>query len=136
LDTESSNLSLSSSAQTIDLAFLPPVSALLSEPTVREPDGLAMSSRNARLSDEQRRQAPKLHQTLKKIAEVVRLGGGGFRKLESKGVEMLQKVGFVVDYVEICRVLDLRPASPGEQDLIVLAAAWLGDTRLIDNLSV
>ncbi len=109
---------------------------ILSEPTVREPDGLAMSSRNARLSDAQRRQAPKLHQTLRKIAEVVRLGGRDFRKLESKGIEMLQKDGFCVDYLEICRAVDLQPASAGDPEPIVLVAAWLGETRLIDNLRI
>ncbi len=109
---------------------------VMSEPTVREPDGLAMSSRNARLSEEQRAVAPKLHETLQKVAEVVRLGGKDFRKLESKGAEMLANAGFVVDYLEICRSSDLQPAKPGESDLVVLVAAWLGNTRLIDNLRI
>ncbi len=116
-----------------DLAI--PVS-IMSEPTVREADGLALSSRNTRLSDTERQTAPRLHETLTKIAEVIRLGGRDFRKLEAKGVELLQKEGFSVDYLEICRQGDLQPAEPGDADLIVLVAAWLGSTRLIDNLKV
>lgn len=116
-----------------DLAI--PVS-IMAEPTVREVDGLALSSRNTHLSDAERRVAPQLHDALVKIAGVIRLGGKDFRKLEAKGVELLEKAGFRVDYLEICRSDDLQPGEPGDASLIVLAAAWLGGTRLIDNLKV
>ncbi len=109
---------------------------ILSEPIVRETDGLAMSSRNSRLDATERQQAVKLHETLGKIAEVIRLGGQDFRKLEAKGVEMLEKHGFGVDYLEICRSVDLMPANAGDLSLVILVAAWLGDTRLIDNLQI
>lgn len=116
-----------------DLAI--PVS-IMAEPTVREVDGLALSSRNTHLSDAERRVAPQLHDALVKIAGVIRLGGKDFRKLEAKGVELLETAGFRVDYLEICRSDDLQPGEPGDASLIVLAAAWLGGTRLIDNLKV
>ena len=108
---------------------------VMSEPIVREEDGLAMSSRNSRLSDAEREVAPELYRTLTRIAEVIRLGGQDFRKLEVKGIEMLEKSGFRVDYVQICNAGNLQPVDgdePGER--VILAAAWLGDTRLIDNL--
>ena len=109
---------------------------IMSEPTVREADGLAMSSRNSRLSEAEREKAPRLYEVLKKVAEVVRLGGRDFRKIESKGAELLRSDGFRVDYLEICRATDLQPATERDTELIVLAAAWLGNTRLIDNLRV
>ena len=109
---------------------------IMSEPTVREADGLAMSSRNSRLSKEEREKAPRLYEVLKKVAEVVRLGGKDFRKIESKGADLLRSYGFRVDYLEICRADDLQPAIARDGELIVLAAAWLGNTRLIDNLRV
>lgn len=110
--------------------------AIMSEPTVREADGLAMSSRNSRLSEAQRQVAPLLHSTLEKIAEVIRLGGTNFRKIEEKGHELLEKSGFRVDYLEICRQSDLQPALENDEQLIVLGAAWLGEVRLIDNMPV
>lgn len=110
--------------------------AIMSEPTVREADGLAMSSRNSRLSEAQRQVAPLLHSTLEKIAEIIRLGGTNFRKIEVKGSELLEKSGFRVDYLEICKRSDLQPASENDEQLIVLGAAWLGEVRLIDNMQV
>ena len=105
----------------------------------RERDGLAMSSRNRYLSAAERRKAPKLHDELKRVREALRQGEQDYRALEAQASRALQAVGFDPDYVEVRRAGDLsRPnglESAGD-DLIVLAAAWLGKARLIDNLRI
>jgi pantoate--beta-alanine ligase len=101
--------------------------------TVRAADGLALSSRNGYLSDAERREAPRLHQNLKLIADALVLGRRDFEELEVQALDMLYQHGWKVDYLSIRRP-DL--ALPGENDtrFVVLAAAWLGKTRLIDNV--
>ena len=105
----------------------------------RERDGLAMSSRNRYLSAAERRTAPKLHDELKRVRQALRRGEWDFCALEVQASQALQVAGFDPDYVEVRRAGDLsRPngvESAGE-DLIVLAAAWLGKARLIDNLRI
>jgi pantoate--beta-alanine ligase len=107
-------------------------------PTHREQDGLAMSSRNRYLDDEQRRQAPALYATLAALRDAIREGATDYAALEVAARERLAAVGFRPDYVEVRRAKDLgRPeARDGAQDLIVLAAAWLGRARLLDNLRI
>jgi pantoate--beta-alanine ligase len=101
--------------------------------TVRESDGLALSSRNAYLSPEERRTAPMLRATL---AEVARRARGDDAAAAAWGVDALIGAGFAkVDYVEICDAETLGPPVPG-RPARVLAAAWLGKTRLIDNLAL
>jgi pantoate--beta-alanine ligase len=103
--------------------------------TVREPDGLALSSRNAYLSAEERRVAPMLHRV---IAEVAR---GAAHRTDVPGAiadakAALEAAGFKVDYLEVRDAETLRPAGPGSgRPLRVLVAAWLGNTRLIDNVA-
>jgi pantoate--beta-alanine ligase len=106
--------------------------------TLRETDGLAMSSRNRYLDAAQRRQAPALHAVLERLRAAVRSGDEGFADLERRAVDELARAGFKPDYVEVRRAADLgRPtASDGAQDLVVLGAAWLGRARLIDNLRI
>ena len=94
--------------------------------TVREPDGLAMSSRNAYLSAAERAQAPQLYQVLQQVA-----GGKGSA---AQAVQILSRSGWNPDYVEVRRRGDLGVPRTGEGELVVLAAARLGATRLIDNL--
>jgi pantoate--beta-alanine ligase len=94
--------------------------------TVREPDGLAMSSRNAYLSPGERAEAPRLYRLLKEIA------GGKLR--EDEAIKKLEEAGWKPDYVEVRRRRDLAPPQGGDRELVVLAAARLGETRLIDNL--
>ena len=94
--------------------------------TVREPDGLAMSSRNAYLSPAERAEAPRLYRLLKEIA------GGKLRADEA--IKKLEGAGWKPDYVEVCRRRDLARPQGGDRELVVLAAARLGETRLIDNL--
>ena len=110
---------------------------ILGHPTVREPDGLAMSSRNAYLSAENRTAAPLLHRTIAAVARAVSAGGGAGGTAIAEGEAALQSAGFKVDYLEVRHAETLRPAAPGsERPLRVLVAAWLGKTRLIDNVQV
>jgi len=107
---------------------------VLSIPTVRESSGLAMSSRNNYLSEEQRSQAAGLSQILNQLADSIRSGERNYRKLEDNGSEMLLKSGFKPDYLEVCQSETLLPASDADDSLVILVAAWLGPARLIDNI--
>lgn len=93
--------------------------------TVREPDGLALSSRNAYLSAAERAEAPRLHRVLQKVASGLDC---------EQAARELVAAGWKPDYVEVRRRKDLGPPQPGERELVVLGAARLGGTRLIDNL--
>jgi pantoate--beta-alanine ligase len=93
--------------------------------TVREPDGLAMSSRNTFLSPAERAEAPRLHRLLAAIA-------GG--RPPAAATDELKAAGWQPDYVEVRRQADLLPPAPDDRALVVLGAARLGSTRLIDNL--
>ena len=101
--------------------------------TVRESDGLAMSSRNRYLTAAERAPAPKLYATLIDVRDRVS-GGEALAAVERRAAEALAVAGFRPDYVSIRRQTDLRVPGPEDHDLVVLAAAWLGRTRLIDNL--
>ena len=104
--------------------------------TVREPDGLALSSRNAYLSAEERQIAPRLAQALTAAAERIRAGERDYRRLEEQVSAELVAAGLRPDYVNVRRQLDLEPASGEDAALVLLAAAWLGRARLIDNLEL
>ncbi|MFP5504684.1 MAG: pantoate--beta-alanine ligase [Gammaproteobacteria bacterium] len=104
-------------------------------PTVRESDGLAMSSRNGYLSVRERRLAPLLARTLAEVAEHLQAGERDFTALERAAMTVLEEDGFRADYVSIRRP-DLEAAVAGDARVVILAAARLGTTRLIDNLSV
>ncbi len=104
-------------------------------PIVREPDGLAMSSRNAYLSAEERAVAPALWSALRHTAGAIRAGCAR-ADAESDAARMLAAAGFRPDYVCVRRAIDLEPVGPDDRDLIILAAAHLGRARLIDNLAV
>ena len=101
-------------------------------PTQRENDGLAMSSRNLRLNEEQRRMAPAIYRELNFLRD--NLSGSSFRELNKAARSRLEDQGFVVDYIEIANRHDLSPASDHSQPLVALAAASIGNVRLIDNL--
>ena len=103
--------------------------------TLRADDGLAMSSRNGYLSVTERQEAVLLSQTLKALADAIRSGRTDFAALEAQAMEGLRAAGWQPDYVVARRRLDLQAAQPGDA-LVVLAAAKLGTTRLIDNLEV
>jgi pantoate--beta-alanine ligase len=110
---------------------------ILAVPTVRAADGLALSSRNAYLSADERALAPALHRTLAAMAE--RLASGRVRAADEieRGTAALREAGFrKVDYIAVCDAESLEPAEVVRRSARVLAAAWLGRTRLIDNVAV
>ena len=104
--------------------------------TVREVDGLAMSSRNAYLTPEERAVAPRLHAEMQKVAATVRDGGDAATALAG-AKDALLAAGFrQVDYLEIRNAITLALPSEAGEPLRLLAALWLGRTRLIDNMAV
>ncbi|MBW4935575.1 pantoate--beta-alanine ligase [Marinobacter sp. F4206] len=105
-------------------------------PTVREDDGLAKSSRNGYLSAEERRIAPAVHQTLQETARELTGGRTDFATLEDEARNKLSNAGMRPDYFNIVNSLTLKPASAEDTEVTLLAAAFLGTTRLIDNLSI
>jgi len=109
---------------------------VLGMPTARDADGLALSSRNGYLSASEREQAGELFQTITAMREKILAGETDFSRLSAQARDDLQAHGFSPDYVEIRRSDDLQlPGNPSD-DLVILAAARLGSTRLLDNLRV
>jgi pantoate--beta-alanine ligase len=104
--------------------------------TARAPDGLALSSRNRYLSSEERTEAVRLHRALSEIKQAAEAGSSNFRQLCKNASENLVSHGWEVDYVALQQRDTLAPAEAGDSDLVVLAAARLGKTRLIDNLEI
>ncbi len=104
--------------------------------TVREPDGLAMSSRNGYLSREERIEAVQLSQCLRRIKERAEGGEREFESLARDASAELAAHGWRVDYVAVRSRRSLAKPRPGDRELVALGAAWLGKTRLIDNLEV
>lgn len=114
---------------TADLCF--PIE-IVGVPTLREPDGLAMSSRNGYLTLAERARAPMLYRTLQEAAQAL-AAGVGVEAVSGAALESLREAGFRPDYFEVLRASDLAPAGAGDPDRVILAAAWLGRARLIDN---
>jgi pantoate--beta-alanine ligase len=110
-----------------------PINIIAGE-TVREASGLAMSSRNGYLSETQKSQAAQLHKMLESIVLRVRNGTAELAILEDAAALALKNLGWEVDYVSIRSQATLMPASDQDLQLVVLAAAKLGATRLIDNI--
>lgn len=109
-----------------------PVS-ICSAAIVRDHDGLALSSRNGYLSQEQRQQAPQLYQCLQQCVSQIKAGRRDYEQLLEESNNLLEKAGFRPDYLEL-RQQDLQPASQNSRQLVILAAAYLGSTRLLDNI--
>ncbi|WP_330207111.1 pantoate--beta-alanine ligase [Pseudomonas sp. AM14(2022)] len=107
---------------------------IIGEPTVRAADGLALSSRNGFLNEDQRAVAPVVYRTLSAIAESIKQGERDYPALIAAQVQQLEAAGLRPDYLEIRHALTLRPATAEDRDLVILVAAFLGTTRLIDNL--
>ena len=102
----------------------------------RAADGLALSSRNQYLSEAERKQAPQLYRELQAIARAVENGNRNYAELEQQAAANLKQAGWQVDYVEIRHAGNLQVAHVGDSELVVLAAARLGNTRLIDNVEI
>jgi pantoate--beta-alanine ligase len=102
--------------------------------TIREPSGLAMSSRNGYLTPDQKSDAAALHACLRDIANHIQQGNTDFTVLEQAAAQNLNKKGWVTDYISVRATNTLLPASVQDTRLVVLAAAKIGNTRLIDNI--
>ena len=109
---------------------------IIGAPTIREDDGLAMSSRNSRLSVAQRKLAPSLHRVLRKLEKRVMLGNCDYVEAQNEMMAELSELGFKPDYILVCNAKTLQAANETDQDLVILAAAYLGDVRLIDNIQI
>jgi len=107
---------------------------IIGEPTVRATDGLALSSRNGYLTETERAAAPTLYRVIRQIGDSLQKGEKNHALLLDEGKKTLESAGMRLDYLEIRQATSLRPAMPEDQDLVILAAAFLGKTRLIDNL--
>ncbi len=102
--------------------------------TVREADGLAMSSRNGYLSEEERLAAPALYRSLCQARDRILAGEQNYPALEKRVMLSLREAGLQPEYFSVCRQSNLMPAGLDDIDLVILAAASLGKTRLIDNV--
>ena len=102
--------------------------------TVREPDGLAMSSRNGYLTADERREAVRLSKVLRGVQDAVAAGRRDFADLEKAAKEHLAAHGWRPDYIAVRRRAELGTPGADDRELVILGAAWLGRTRLIDNL--
>jgi len=105
-------------------------------PTRREADGLAMSSRNMRLPEADRKKAPAIYQALEYIRQ--HITAGPLSSLQQQGRNILEKEGFTIDYISISAANSLSPIDnwDGKEPLVALIAAFLGEVRLIDNMQV
>jgi pantoate--beta-alanine ligase len=104
--------------------------------TVRAADGLALSSRNGYLSAAEREEAPRLFRALTKVVGEIRAGNRDFTGLERAATAEMAAHGWIPDYIAVRNSFDLQLPAAHESRLVVLAAARLGSTRLIDNLEV
>ncbi len=109
---------------------------IITAETIREDDGLAMSSRNQYLTDEERAIAPELHRTLDRIGLAVQSGKRDFGGLEKQAIASLEEAGFTIDYVAVRRAENLAKPDRDCDELVILAAVHLGKARLIDNVVV
>jgi pantoate--beta-alanine ligase len=110
--------------------------AIITGETIREEDGLAMSSRNQYLTDEERANAPVLFQVLSSVANDLQNGRRNYEELETESTGKLGDAGFDVDYFSIRRAQNLEIPDRDCDELVILAAAQLGNARLIDNTVV
>jgi pantoate--beta-alanine ligase len=109
---------------------------IVGAPTVRDADGLAMSSRNQYLTSTERPVAPRIYETLQAAAQRLSSGDVEFASIERFGVEALTKVGMKPDYFAVRKAEDLAAPASDTKHLVVLTAARLGKARLIDNIQV
>ena len=107
---------------------------VMGEPTVRAADGLALSSRNGYLNESQRALAPLLYRTLQQLAEEIRRQPSAQSTLLAAARQRLEDAGLRPDYLELREAVQLREVQDSDRQLVLLAAVYLGTTRLIDNL--
>lgn len=104
--------------------------------TGRAPDGLAHSSRNGYLTADERAIAPVLYKTLQTMAADIQQPNANFARITETAKKALSKANLAPDYVNICRQSDLAPAQESDTNIVILAAAFLGKARLIDNITL
>jgi len=109
---------------------------IIGVPISREPSGLARSSRNGYLTSEEKKAAAKIYQTLLRCKKALEEGESSFEYLRKKSIDELKTEGFEKDYFNIANPITLEAASAEDNECVILVAAWLGTTRLIDNISV
>jgi pantoate--beta-alanine ligase len=109
---------------------------IVGAPTLRDADGLAMSSRNQYLTEAERRLAPQIYATLSAAAHRLQAGDSEFASIERAGVQALEAAGFRPDYFAIRQARDLTAPRPDTRHFVALTAAHLGKARLIDNVQV
>lgn len=102
--------------------------------TVRDSNGLALSSRNQYLDETQCRQAVAIYEALSLAKKNIMNGGRNFSEIQSRGMQQLEQAGLKPEYFSIRQAGDLSPATQSSDSLVILAAAWLGQARLIDNM--
>lgn len=103
-------------------------------PTFRDSDGVALATVNRGLTAQERSVAPLLYATLARIAEKIDAGDRDYEGLQRQGIGSLRAAGFATEYFVIRQAADLAPVRPGVRELVVLAAARLGENRLADSL--
>ncbi|CAM3771513.1 pantoate--beta-alanine ligase [Rheinheimera salexigens] len=104
--------------------------------TERAEDGLALSSRNNYLTPEQRAQAPQLYQVLQQLKQKIVAGDHNYRALEQAAKQQLSELGLTADYINISQTSSLALATAETDKKVILAAIFVGSTRLIDNIEV
>jgi len=109
---------------------------IVGAPTMRDADGLAMSSRNQYLTLAERARAPEIYKALQAAAARVRTGDADFASIERAGFHALEGAGFQPDYFSVRQAHDLNPATASTRELVILTAARIGKARLIDNVQV
>jgi len=105
-------------------------------PISREPSGLARSSRNGYLSAEEKVKAAKIYQILQQCKQALDSGDFNLKHLSSEAMAELESAGFTKDYFNIANPNTLEDATSEDKEYVILVAAWLGTTRLIDNIYV
>lgn len=108
--------------------------AIIGGDTVREDDGLAMSSRNGYLKPAERAEAPRLQRALQQVVQAVQGGRSDYAAIEAQTAQYLTQLGWIVDYIAVRSAETLLTPAAGERELVALGAARLGKTRLIDNI--
>jgi pantoate--beta-alanine ligase len=109
---------------------------ILAGPTQRQDDGLALSSRNRYLSDAELSVAPQLHSALRRCRDQIMAGNRDFATLEGEARAQLEASGFRVDYFAVSKAGDLLSPTADSRHLVIMAAARLGEARLIDNILI
>lgn len=107
---------------------------VINGPTIREQDGLALSSRNQYLTTSERQRAPFIYQVLCEMKARIQAGDRAYDDLTATAETTLKNNGLEPQYIRICQAHTLLPAQTTDHDLVILVAAYLGETRLIDNI--